>query len=296
MITAMTQTDTDAFDIKNDEQGFAILLEQIRHLRYPLVVFESSGGYERKLADFLQQQAIPYALVNPTRVRAFARSEGIKAKTDPIDARILLRFAQEKRLCADTARPKEESHLAELLDRRTQLSEQHTKEKNRLEKQPKHIVQSIQRMQKYIEKEIARIDQQIKTLVENTLRMKERYELYCSVCGVGPITAWSLLAYLEELPRLSRNQAVALVGIAPYNRDSGATQGKRRIYAGRAKLRRCLYMATQSAAMHNPVIKEYVAGLRARGKTYKCAIIAAMRKILLHLRSIIINNQLCSCS
>ena len=113
-----------------------------------------------------------------------------------------------------------------------------------------------------------------------------------SVVGIGKTTAWSILAYLSEITELKRNQLIALAGIAPFNKDSGKFQGKRRIEGGRAKVRKCLYMAAQSAAVHNEHIKKYVDGLRARGKPYKCAIVAAMRKILIHLQILLKKQQI----
>lgn len=293
------QTPFEAFEIANDTGGFAKLLRHIKKHRpegaATLVVFEASGGYERALAAYLAQRSIPYALVNPARVRDYARSEGILAKTDAIDARLLLRFAQEKRLRPTPPPTAQQARLSELLDRRAQLSEALSREKNRLEKQPLHTQASIRRMIGHLEKEIACIDDELEKLAAANTALQQRHAALTSVTGVGTVTAWHLLAYLGELPHLGRNQAVALAGLAPYNRDSGSMQARRSIHAGRAKVRRCLYMATQSAAVHNPLIKDYVAGLRARGKAYKMAIVAAMRKLLLHLRSILKNHEYSPC-
>ncbi len=249
-------------------------------------------SYERELMAVLFQNDIPVSLLNPARVRAFAHSEGLKAKTDPLDAKMLLRFALEKRPSPSLPPEPARQELAALLDRRSQLTEQIAREKNRLHKSPKNIRRSIEKMIRFIEKELKAIDARIRKLIASQQQMQQQCETMQQVSGVGETTAWTILAYLSEIDRLGRNQIVALAGVAPYNRDSGKTRGKRSIQAGRAKVRKCLYMAAQSAAVHNPVIKAYVDGLRKRGKPYKCAIVAAIRKLLIHLQSLIKNNQI----
>ena len=283
--TLRVQTTTSAFDITNDSKGFVTLLERISDLPNPLVVLEASGGYERALMHWLFARDIPLCRVNPSRVRDFASSDGIKAKTDPIDAKVLLRFSKEKNLQPMACPQKYQRHFTELMDRRSQLTEQLAREKNRMEKEPRYTLGSIKKMIRIIEKEITRIDQEIEKLIDARTELQQQSQIMQSVCGIGKVTAWTLLAYLPEISQLNRNQVVALAGLAPFNRDSGLTEKKRSIYAGRAKVRKCLYMAAQSAAVHNPVIKPYVDGLRSRGKPYRCAMVAAMRKILVHLHS-----------
>lgn len=272
-------------------QGLQQLLLKLQAIDIPIVVCEATGGYERKLIDFLHETAIATVLVNPARVRAFARSEGIKAKTDPIDAALLLRFAQSKDLEPTPTPSPEQQNLQALMDRRSQLTESVAREKNRLQKCPEIVRQSIEKVIGILEEELAQIDEQIEQLIEADNLMSEHSQAMQSVVGVGKTTAWSILAYLGEITALGRNQLVALAGIAPFNKDSGKYKGKRRIEGGRAKVRKCLYMAAQSAAVHNEHIKKYVDGLRARGKPYKCAIVAAMRKLLIHLQVLLKNPQ-----
>jgi transposase len=274
-------------ELQNDSAGLRRLLRLLKLLPNVLVVCEATGGYERPLLAALHQAKIAVAVLNPQRLRAFALSEGIKAKTDKIDARMILRFAQQKRLQPLPAPDPKTQELAALLDRRSHLTEQQAREKNRLQNSPKSIHRSIKRMIGVIEKELALIERQIEKLIATSASLQAGTAALQSVKGVGKVTAWTLLAYLSEMPLLTRNKAVALAGIAPYNRDSGKSSSKRSIFAGRAKVRRCLYMAAQTAAMHNPVIKPYVQGLIARGKPYKCAIVAAMRKLLVHLQSLL---------
>jgi transposase len=276
-----------------DAPGLQALLKRIKAHMPVTVVCEATGGYERPLMRLLFENEIPVALVNPARVRAFARSEGVKAKSDPIDTRMLMRFAEQKQPAATKAPKPEEAELTALLDRHDQLTGHLAREKNRLQKSPATIQRSIKKMIRFIEKEIEAIDGRIRKLVASESTMRENARTMQSVVGVGEVTAWAILGHLREITAVGRNQAVALAGLAPYNRDSGKFKGKRRIEGGRAKLRRCLYMAAQSAAVHNPHIKAYVDGLLARGKPYKCAIVAAMRKILLHLQSLLKIPQKC---
>lgn len=285
------QTESFTASFTYDRPGLKKLLGKIQSLKDPMVICEATGGYERMLLEKLFERSIPLALVNPARVRAFAKSEGIKAKTDPIDSTMLLRYARSKELEPTQAPSKNRQELQALMDRRSQLSESLAREKNRLKMSPRRIVKSIERMIRILKKEIQTIEKDIKELIDNDEQMADQNEKMQSVCGVANATSWSILAYLSEITKLKRNQIVALVGIAPFNRDSGKFKGKRKIEGGRAKVRKCLYMAAQSAAIHNPHIKDYVNGLLSRGKPYKCAMVAAMRKLLIHLQSILKNPQ-----
>ena len=274
-----------------EAKGLKELLQAIGQVESALVVCEATGGYERELMQALFAQDIAVALVNPARVRAFAKSEGLKAKTDPIDAALLLRFAKSKALWASSPPSKERQELQALMDRRSQLSETLAREKNRLQKSPKRTRKSIEKMIRFIEKELAQLEKQIDALIQADAPMQQQNALMQQVSGVGKTTAATILAYLGEITHLNRNQIVALAGIAPYNKDSGKYKGKRRIEGGRAKVRKCLYMAAQTAAIHNPHIKAYVQRLKLRGKPYKVAIVAAMRKILIHLKTILKKQQ-----
>lgn len=272
-------------NIPYTDRELARLKNKITVLENPMVVCEATGGYERKLMDFCHNNAIAVCLVNPIRVRNFARSEGVRAKSDPIDAKLLMRFALEKKLRPTVPPSAECRELADLLDRRAQLTGALASEKNREKKCAPSMKPSINRSIRFHEKEIGKIDEAIETLIKGNDKLDKAYTCMKSISGVGKITAWAIAAFLSEIVDLNRNQAVALAGIAPYDRDSGKRKGKRTIQAGRAKVRRCLYMAAQTAAQHNPVIKAYVEGLRARGKPYKCAMVAAMRKLLIHIQS-----------
>jgi transposase len=291
--TLQVQSDLQSLSLLYDQDGLKQLRAFINKHQQPMVIAEATGGYERPLMSMLYKYKITVALLNPRLARAFAVSEGIKAKTDPIDAKMLLRFAKEKSPRPTEYIGKQREELGALMDRRAQLTGHIAKEKNRLDKSPKTICKSIQKMIRILDKELALIEARITKLIDSNEQMQLQCTLMQTVCGVGPNTAWSILAYLSEITSLNRNQLVALAGLAPYNRDSGKFRGKRTIQGGRAKVRATLYMAAQTAAVHNPIIKTYVDRLRNdKGKPYKCAITAAMRKILVHLQSILKKQQL----
>jgi transposase len=180
--------------------------------------------------------------------------------------------------------------MGDLMDRRAHLSEQLTREKNRLHKSTPTINGYIEDTITFVEEQIAQIDQAIKELIEQSKRLSALNKAMQEVSGVGKVTAWTILAYLPEIGQVKLGQLAALVGVAPFNRDSGDKKGKRYIQAGRAKVRRCLFLAARTAAIHNPIIKAYVARLiHKEGKHYLQAITAAMRKLIIHLNSIVKN-------
>ena len=282
-----------SFSLENGTRGFKALLSRLPDRDAILVVFEATGGYERALGEFLHARNVPLSVVNPRLLRAFAKSEGIKAKTDPIDAEMIYRFATGKNLRPSPAPCAQQTQLSDLIDRRAQLAEFIAREKNRAQKTShKAVIASLRRNIKALEKELSLIENQIRKLLDTHSELKASCRVITSVKGVGEVTAWTLLSQLREITAVNRNQLVALAGVAPYNNDSGAHRGKRFIYGGRSKVRRVLYMAAHTAARHNPVIHRYVEGLLARGKPYKCAITAAMRKLLLHIQSLLKSHEL----
>ena len=286
--TLQVQSESGAFCVANNERGIAELLGKIdRNTAH--VVCEATGGYERLLVQTMHDQDVTVSLINAARARAFANSDGLKAKTDAIDAQSLLEFAQQKNPRPTEPQTAAQRQLRDLLDRRSHLTEQIAREKNRLQKSSKSTRKSIERMIKFVEGELKKIEKEIEQCTEEDDELKAKRECLESITGVGKTTALTVLAYLSEIETLGRGPVAALAGVAPFNRDSGKFQGKRRIQGGRAQVRKCLFMAAQSAARYNPVIKAYVQGLRARGKSYKSAITAAMRKILLHMKTLLNN-------
>jgi len=283
------QTEKKAFCVTNDSTGLKRLHLLIKKLDHPYVVCEASGGYERLLVRTLHQWAVPVSVVNPAMVRAFAKSEGIKAKTDPIDARILLKFGQTKELRQTPCPDPHIEELAALMDRRTQLSDSLAREKNRLDKEPIYTRKWIEQTIEFISQQIQELELRIEEILTMNERLSKRVTRMTELKGVGKTTACTILAYLPDLETMTRGQLVSLVGLAPYNKESGKTKSKAHIHGGRAKIRKCLFMAAQSAAQHNEVIHQYVSNLMKAGQPKKSALVAAMRKILICLRSLLKN-------
>jgi len=283
------KTSQRSFSTSNAKKGFSRIALACSKLENPLLVCEATGGYERDLMNYMHDHNIPVSRINPRLIRAFCESEGIKAKTDPIDAKMIYTFALQKELRITPKPNPIREELAALMDRRSHLSDQLAKEKTREQNSSKHMSQSIKRSMTFLQKELKHIESDIRQLLEHEEQLHQSRQLLCAINCIGEVNAWTMLAYLPELGLLKRNEVVALAGLAPFNKDSGKTKKQRHISGGRAKVRKALYMATLTAATHNPVIRDYVAQLIARGKPFKSAITAAMRKLLLHCHFIMKN-------
>lgn len=275
----------------NDAQGWSELTAMLGAADVDLVVLEATGGYERGAVCALQDAGIAVARVNPRQARDFAKSMGVLAKTDEVDARTLRDFADvlarhERRQqyitpMLDAAR----QELAELMDRRRQLVDMRVAEHNRLEHAGPRAARSIASVIKLLDKQLAAIDAHIDDHMDR--HFKAQRELLDSVKGVGPVTILTLTAALPELGRLGRRQIAKLVGVAPLADDSGSRQGKRRVWGGRAPVRAVVYMAALVAIRHNPVLRTFYERLLAAGKPKKVAIVAAMRKLLTILNAML---------
>lgn len=285
---ASTQTYLGQFD--NTAAGHRRLIGQLRQLAPTCVAIEASGGYERALVNALLDADLPVAVVQPGCVRHFAKSLKLYAKTDPIDAQLIARFAQatEPRL---TGTPDSDVvRLRALRDRRDQIVEDRVREQNRLETCEDQAIartigQNIKRLQKIEEQ----LDQQIADCIVANEQLKQRDQVLQACKGVGPHLSATLLAHLPELGTVNRQQIAALAGLAPYACESGRWKGKRCIYGGRAAVRSALYMATLSAARFDPVLKSFYQKLLKAGKQNKVARIAVARKLLVKLNTRIAN-------
>lgn len=275
----------------NDEAGIAEVVARLQCSEPSLIVIEASGGWEMPLVSALTLAHLPVVVVNPTRVRDFARALGQWAKTDVIDARVLAHFAQAVQPEVHLLRSEEESTLNALVTRRHQVIVILTGEKNRLHTAPEPIKERIESHIVWLTDELDSLNEEIKQLIHQSSLWHDKEALLVSAPGVGPVTAFTLLAELPELGQLNRQQIAALVGIAPINKDSGSRRGRRRIFAGRASVRSSLYMATLTAIRHNPVIKTFYESLRHRGKEFKVAMTACMRKLLVTLNAMIRDHK-----
>jgi transposase len=280
-----------AWGFANDEQGQSLLVARLQEIKPLLVVMEATGGLEVPIAAALAEAGLPMAVVNPRQMRDFARGVGKLAKTDRIDAKVIARFAEV--VCPEARPlPDEASRaLGELMARRRQFIEMMVSEKNRLHTASARVRETISEHIEWLEQAIAELDRQIGELVKASPLWREKDELLRSVPGVGPTVSASLLVEVPELGALTRQEVAALVGVAPFNRDSGRYQGKRKIIGGRAPARTALYMATLVATRCNPLIQEFYQRLIAAGKLKKVALVACMRKLLTILNAMLKHNQ-----
>ncbi len=275
----------------NRPDGHAALLAQLPEPGRCLVVVEATGGYERMLVAELLSKGHAVAVVNPRQVRDFAKALGILAKTDRIDAAVIARFAVQVRPRPLAETREKQGELDDLVARRRQLVELRVAEKNRQAMASSRTVRkSVQIVLDGLTKELTRIDKAILALVESDDQWKSRLEQLQSVPGVGPVTAVTLPADLPELGRLNRRQIAALVGLAPFNRDSGRFKGQRTIRGGRKSVRSTLDMAALSAKKFNPAIRSFAGRLAAAGKRPKVILAACMRKLLVILNTMVKDN------
>lgn len=279
--------DGEYWTAPNDEKGIRRIVERMRSISPSLIVVESTGGLEYSLVAMLYDAGLPIALVHPGRVREFAKSLGLLAKTDKLDAHVLARYAQAAHP-APTQLPSEaEQELSALMTRRRQVINMLTAEKNRLPSTRPSLRKRVQEHIRWLKGELAALDGDIDNFIQQTPVLKDKQDLMADVPGVGPVTCATLLSDLPELGQLNRKQIAALVGVAPFNNDSGPRRGKRRIRGGRGHVRKALYMATISAIRCNPRIRAFYANLLTNGKVKKVAIVACMRKLLTILNAMI---------
>ena len=251
----------------NDADGIKSLIDTLKGWGPIFVVLEATGGLERLVVAELVSASIETAVVNPRQVRDFARGVGKLAKTDPIDADVLARFAEVVRPAPSDKVPEKQRELQELVTRRQQLIAIRTAEMNRKGTALSKLARrSLEKMIKILNSQIAELDEAIAKLVRSDCDWRRKAELLKSVPGVGDITSCNLLASLPELGKLNRQQIAALAGLAPYNHDSGKLKGKRSIWGGRAEVRQALYMSALTAMRSNPLIRSFAKRLKATGK------------------------------
>ena len=273
-----------AFSVSYDARGLRQLQQRLQPLGRCLIVVEATGGYERRLLADLIEAGWAVALVNPRQVRDYARGIGYLAKTDRLDAAVLARFAQEVRPRPLAPTPENQRQLDELVDRRRQLLNLQTSESNRLETVAgPQARKSIQKVLAVLAKQIEQMNKAIAQLIESDDDWRHKDGLLQSVPGVGDVVSATLIAQLPELGQLNRQEVSALVGLAPFNHDSGKLRGQRSIYGGRASIRNCLYMAALSAKRFNPIVRRFAQRLEKAGKKFKIVITACMRKLLIIL-------------
>ena len=278
----------EAFSVARDGKGLDELVARLRKLDVALIVLEATGGFETTVAGALCAAGLPLAVVNPRQIRDFARATGRLAKTDALDAAAIAHFAEAVRPDARPVPDAQAQALGELVTRRRQIVEMMTAERNRRGRLAnRRMIKSVDRLLKALQRELSDLEADLDDTVRGTPAWRETEDLLKSVPGIGDIVARTLIADLPELGTLDRKKIAALVGVAPFNRDSGTLRGKRTVWGGRANVRAALYMAALVASRHNPILRRFYQRLLEAGKPKKLALTAVMRKLLTILNAIV---------
>src|SRR5215216_1416536 len=264
----------------NTPDGIAQLVKEMVELQPELIVVEATGGYQRSVVDALFHVRLAVAVVNPARVRQFARACGFLAKTDTLDAQVLAEFGQRVQPKRYEGKTEAEKQLSALLVRRKQLEEMLKAEQNRLRTISPSLRGSVERIIAILKEEKKKLDEQIQGFLKEQKGWQEQGEILSSAPGVGMVTTATLLAQLPELGKMDRKKIAALVGVAPMNYDSGKKRGYRKTKGGRGDVRSVLYMSTLVATRYNPLIQTQYQQMLKRGKLKKVALTACMRKFL----------------
>jgi transposase len=282
-----TWPEIERLRVARDDAGLVALTAWLRARAPRLIVLEATGGLEVPVVTALVEAGLPVAVINPRQARDFAKATGRLAKTDALDAAVLAHFGHaigpEPRPWKDA----EAQALTAVIQRRRQVVEMLTAEKNRLASAHPHVKPDLEATIAWLEQRLKDHDRDLQQRLRASPVWRERDDLLRGVPGIGPVTAATLLAALPELGTLDRRQISALVGVCPFNRDSGRSRGRRMIFGGRAGVRAVLYMATVTASRCNPVIKAFYQRLRQAGKPAKVALTACMRKLLTILNAML---------
>ena len=281
----------EVLTINNDDAGIKKFLKLMTKRSPQLIVMEATGGHEYACAYSLMKAGFPVAVVNPRQVRDFARAVGKLAKTDPLDAKILAHFAEAVQPPPRAMPDQQWEEIGHLVTRHRQLIEMIVAEQNRRMSLQGTARRDVDVTIRFLRDRLDKIDEQMKTLIAEHPDWKAKAELLDSVPGVGPVLISSLVAELPELGKLNRKQMAALVGVAPFNNDSGQSRGRRRIRGGRAHLRSVLYMSVVAGIRFNGTIRTFYQHLRAAGKAPKVALVACMRKLLVILTALLKSQQ-----
>ena len=270
----------EVWQVANDPEGISELRTRVGELSPALIVMEASGGYEARVAGELIDAGMPAVIINPRQTREFARATGRLAKTDRIDALALSRFGQAVQPEVRPLRGKKEKELRALVDRRRQIVDMITAERNRRPKATPYVRQQIEQHIVWLQSQLDDLGDDLDQVIKSSPIWRTKDDLLQSVPGVGDVSSRVLLVELPELGQLNRKEIACLVGVAPHNRDSGTFRGKRSVWGGRTHVRSALYMATLVACRFNPVIRAFYGRLCEAGKPKKVALVASMRKLL----------------
>ena len=279
------------WQVDNSQKGITELVQWMLDLQPELIVVEATGGYQRSIVEALFHAGLPVAVVNPARVRQFARACGLLAKTDKLDAQVLAVFGQRVQPKLYEGKSEAEKQLAALLVRRKQVEEMLKAEQNRLRTMSAGLKSSVEQVMACLKEQKKCLDEQIQLFLQEQQSWQQQTEILGSAPGVGMVTTAILLAELPELGKMDRKKIAALVGVAPMNYDSGKKRGYRKTKGGRTHVRSVLYMSTLVATRYNPVIRSQYQHLLKRGKEKKVALTACMRKFLTILNAMMRDRQ-----
>lgn len=271
----------------NDETGFKELIKVLPNKKHTLIVLEATGGYEKSVANYLRRKKNNVAVVNAKRVRDFAKASGKLAKTDRIDTKTIMLFGKAFNPMPQALISEEKEERQQTINRRNQLVRMIAMEKQHLEHASDLNKKLIKKHTEFLEKELAVIENLLKESFNQDADLKEKLERLDEIKGVGEITAMNILIHLPELGALNSKEISALVGVAPFNKDSGQSKGKREIWGGRAPVRAALYMAVLTARKFNPALKRFYERLIAKGKLKKVAMVACMRKLIIIMNAML---------
>ena len=275
------------FVVTNDESGIKEAITQIKKHKVTRVVIEATGRLEQPFIMACAKANIPFVIANPVNIKRFAGAINQKAKTDKLDAQLIAHYAEVIKPKLSQLKPEQIRLMSDLLSRRRQLMDMQTMEKNRLQIMPKEITSSIKPMLTVMKNQLEKIDNKLLKLIESCDEYKIKNDIVQSVPGVGKVVAFNLISEMPELGYINNKEAASLVGVAPFNRESGSYKGKRMIRGGRSQIRTAMYMAMMSAIQCNPTFKAYYQRLVAAGKPKKVAIIACIRKLVITLNSMV---------
>jgi transposase len=277
----------EQLSVNNDRRGIARLVKMLERISPELIVLEATAGFESMLVERFEARKLPAVMINPRQIRNFARASGRLAKTDAIDAKVLAHFAEAMKPKVRAMPDPATRMLKALLTRRRQLIVMMIAEQNRGRGVLAVLRHGIAATIRCLKRQITAVDQELARLIREAPKLRQRADLLSSVPGVGPVTSATLIAQLPELGALNRKEVAALVGVAPFNRDSGSHRGKRAIWGGRALVRAILYMSALVAVRRNPTLRSFYERLRSAGKTPKVALVACMRKLIVILNAIL---------
>ena len=275
------------FVVSNDEVGIKEAIKTIKKHKVTRIVIEATGRLEQPFIMACAKANLPFVIANPVRIKKFAGAINQQAKTDKLDAQLIAYYAEVMKPDLSQLKPEDIRLMSDLLSRRRQLMEMQTMEKNRLQIMPKEIISSIKPVLTVMKNQLDKIDNKLQKLIDSRDEYKIKNDIIQSIPGVGKVVAFNLISEMPELGYINNKEASSLVGVAPFNRESGSYKGNRMIRGGRSQIRTAMYMAMMSAIQCNRTFKEYYQRLVTAGKPKKVAIIACIRKLVITLNSMV---------